>query len=161
MFHHINSVWPVTVQSNWPVWAHRHSAHELPACWVLGPAGAAPGHDCSAASQSGTLEGEASGRAGGWCVSDWPYRETEEIFKRYSTSPVHFMSMQLVFLCTDFTDHLIHTHPSYTQRASREQAPNGKDVRHLRVFSTLHLEMQESQFIYYAKALFQYIAYRR
>lgn len=38
--------------------------------------------------------------------------------------------------------HLIHTHPSYTQRASREQAPNGKDVRHLRVFSTLHFSTQ-------------------
>lgn len=40
-----------------------------------------------------------------------------------------------------FTDHLIHAHPLYTQRGSREQAPNGKDFRHFRLFSTLHLKM--------------------
>lgn len=39
-----------------------------------------------------------------------------------------------------FTDHLIHAHPLYTQRGSREQAPNGKDFRPLGVFSTLHLK---------------------
>lgn len=40
-----------------------------------------------------------------------------------------------------FTDHLSHVHPLYIQRGPREQTPDGKDFRHFRVFSTLHLKM--------------------
>lgn len=40
------------------------------------------------------------------------------------------------------TDHVIHTHPPHTKRASREQAPDSQDLRHFGVFSILYLNKQ-------------------
>lgn len=47
------------------------------------------------------------------------------------------------------TDHVIHTHAPHTQRGSRKQASNSKDFTHLRVLSTLHLEIQRLILILY------------
>lgn len=37
--------------------------------------------------------------------------------------------------------HVIHSHPLYTQGGSSKDASNSKDFRHLRVSSTLHLNI--------------------
>lgn len=84
----------------------------------------------------------------------WPCKQTErqtdEIFHWCSGSCLlHFMATicECLFVCAGFAHHMIHAHPLYTQRGSREQTPNSKDVRHSRVFSILDLQMdRESAF---------------
>lgn len=123
----------------WPVWFQGHSADEGPACRERGPAGAAPGRGCLAAGQSGNPGGEASGRAEGKCTA----ASDRQMFRFNKPLTFHHTRVKNGGASTD---HLIHTHPPHTQRGSWKQAPNGKDFMHLRVFSTLHLEIHRNTY---------------